>query len=360
MSEAQPVRPIGATPSQEQPVVAQRRNRYWERLKSNLPQKMIALICALMLFIVVTSDRTMIVNFEQIPISLTIPEGYVLMDEEANPTVNVKLSGRTSSLRGMTRDDLGTITVTPPARSGNIQVTLQSTMLSLPDGVQIEKFQPEFLDVNLEPLETRTVAVTTDHAFTGELLPGYRLGEVRIDPPEVKIMGPKSVVSNTSQLYIEPIDLTGKASTFEINRWVILNRNGLKAESESVRVTVNIVSQSKQHVILGVPIVPVNISQPHTFKPATIDLTLIGDESSLSKVDNANLFILFDASQDSKAPHARILERTELSVPNLPAGVAYDDSKFPSILFTVGGVKDSPSAVKESIRENDASSTRVE
>lgn len=327
-------------PLHEIPSAAYRKPSFLKRLHSNIPQKLIAFVCAFLLWIVVTGDRNTTVVFEQIPILLNIPDGFVSVGENDNPTVDIRLSGRTSSLRDMTRDDLGAMQISPPARSGNIQVTLQPSMLSLPDGVQIEKFQPEFLDVNLEPIETRTVAITTDHAFTGELLPGYRLGEVKIEPPEVKITGPKSVVTETGQLYIEPIDLTGKASAFVINRWVILNRPGLSSDAESVRVTVNIVSESKQHVILGVPIVPVNLSQPHAFKPPTVDLTLIGDEASLAKVDNANLFLLFDASQDSKTPHARILDRSELMVPNLPAGVAVDESKIPSILFTVGSAKD--------------------
>lgn len=328
------------TPSHETSAAAHRKPVFVDRLKSNLPQKLIAFVCAFLLTIFVTSDRNMTMNFAQIPVILNIPDGFVSIDDDSTPTVDVTISGRTSALRGMTRDDLGVMTITPPPRSGNIQITLQPSMLSLPAGVDIDKFRPEFLDVNLEPLETRTVAITTDHAFTGELLPGYRLGEVKFDPSDVKIMGPKSVVSTTGQLYIEPIDLTGKASTFVINRWLILNRNGLKAESDSVRVTVNIVSESKQHLILGVPIVPINLSQAHAFKPATIDLTLIGDEASLAKVDNSNLFILFDASQDDKSPHARILDRSELTVPNLPDGVAVDYSKFPSVLFTMGGVKD--------------------
>ena len=239
------------TPSHEIAASTRRKPTIVDRLKANIPQKLIAFVCAFLLAIVVTSDRNMTMNFAQIPVMLNIPEGYVSVDDESTTTVDITISGRTSTLRGMTRDDLGMMTITPPARSGNIQITLQPSMLSLPAGVDIDKFQPEFLDVNLEPLETRTVAITTDHAFTGELLPGYRLGEVKIDPAEVKIMGPKSVVSTTGQLYIEPIDLTGKASTFVINRWVILNRNGLKTDSESVKVTVNIVSESKQHLILA-------------------------------------------------------------------------------------------------------------
>lgn len=306
------------------------------RLKRNFPQKIIALVCSVILSIVVMSDRNLTVEFQQIPVNIVLPDGFTSTDDIQQPTVTVRVSGRASRLRGISRDDLGTLTISPPPREGNIQMTLQPSMISLPDGAHIEKFQPEFIGINLEPLETRTLAVSTVHAFTGEPLPGFQLGEVRITPPEIEVTGPRSVISNTSQLYIEPIDLTGKASTFTVNRWIILNRNGLKAASERVEVTVNIVSQSKQHIVIGVPIVPINLNAPHTFKPATIDLTLIGDEASLSKIDTSNLFITVDAAQENDGnEHTRILNHDDFSVPNLPSGVAIDESKLPSVLLTV-------------------------
>ena len=314
-----------------------RPSSFAQKLRANLPQKIVALICTLILSVVVLSDRNTSIEFEQIPVVIHIPDGFASVSGVTETTVNIRVNGRVSTLRDISRDDLGTIAITPPPRDGNVQVTLQPSMLSLPEGVHIEKFQPEFVGINLEPLETRTLAISTDHAFTGQLLPDFQLGEVQIQPAEIQVSGPRSVISDTSQLYIEPIDLTGKASTFTVNRWVILNRHGLKASSTQVAVTVNIVSKSQQHVVIGVPIVPVNLTKPHSFKPATIDLTLIGDEAALTKVDTANLFVTVDASLDENTPdRARILTPDELSVPNLPKGVGFDHQKLPDILFTVG------------------------
>lgn len=317
------------------PVIRKKRSLL-ERMKNNLPQKMIALLCALIVSVVVLSARKTTMDFEHIPVKFSIPEGFAAINDSGETTVNVAVAGKAAALKHITRDDIGTLNVSPPPRSGNIQITLQPSMISLPDGVSIDKFQPEFLDITLEPIETRTVAVTTDHAFTGELLTGFRLGEVRFEPDEIKISGPKSIVTQISQLYIEPIDLTGKIAPFTINRWVILNRPGLSADSESVRVTVNIVSQSMQHVIVGVPVVPLNLPQNYELKPALVDLTLLGADAQLAKVDNANLYILFDAAQDAGKPaHARIIDPRELSVPNLPTGVSVDSAKLPNILLTV-------------------------
>ena len=321
---------------QDNPKVIRHDHSLKSRFLSNLPQKLIALVCSLGLFVVVISDRNLTLEFEQIPVSIRLPDGFVTLDGNTETHVNVTVQGRASLVKDIKRDDIGIITLTPPARHGNIQVTLQPEMLRLPEGVKIKNFSPEFVGLNLETIEHRTVTVSTDHAFTGDLSTGYQLGEVRIVPEAIEIFGPKSLIENTHQLYVEPIDLTGKISTFTVNRWIILNRTGIQAKSQQVEVTVNIVSKSRQNVVLGVPIVPLNLSLKHEFVPSTVDLTLVGDEEALAKIDASKLFVTIDGSEDeTKNSHARLLERGDFSVPNLPPGVGFDETKLPSVLLKV-------------------------
>ena len=315
--------------------IKKKRRTLGEMMIHNWQQKLVALLCSLVLFGVVSADRNMTVSFEKIPVSFKMPEGYVTVDGTTETTVDVKVYGRASRLREISRDEIGIITLPLPPREGNVQVTLLDSMLSLPDGVKIEKFTPEFIGFNLEPLEHRTVAVSTDHAFTGELSPGFELGEVKIDPAEIEIYGPKSAITATSQLYIEPIDLTGKASTFTVNRWIIRNRSSISAKSDQVEVTVNILSKSRQHVLKDVPIIPLYISGNYELEPATVDLTLTGDDASLAKIDASKLFITIDASMDdTQETHSRKLTASDFTV-NLPAGVSFDEEKFPEVLLKV-------------------------
>lgn len=306
------------------------------RLLANIPQKFIALICTLILFTIAIHDRNMTVDFENIPITVTVPQGFATLDDTSDMTVNITLHGRASLLRGLNRDDLGAIALTAPAREGNVQLTLRPTLLSLPDGIRIEKFSPEFVNLNLEPLDRRHVTISTDHALIGNLLPGYQLGAVTLNPSTIEVYGPKSVIRDTSQLYIEPIDLTGKSATFTTTRWVILNRNGLHATSDKIDVTVNIVSDAKQRFVLGVPIVPLNLSSPYAFVPPTIDLTLVGDESALKRLDPSQLFITVDAAADNaSSEHSRVIAPTDFQFSNLPQGVGVDLKKLPTVLLKV-------------------------
>lgn len=323
--------------TQTQELRRKRKRTLADRLKANLPQKAIALVGSLILFVFVLSDRNMTMTFDEIPVVIRIPDGYAQLGGDTAPMVNVKIYGRASKLRQITRDDLGTLSINPPAREGNVQITLHADMMSMPDGVKVEKFQPEFVGLNLEQIARRSIPLTTDHAFTGELAPGYQLGEIKLNPPEIEITGAKSLVDETTQLYIEPIDLTGKAASFTASRWAILNRAGVKATTTTrIEVSVNIVSKAKQHVVLGVPIEPLNLSKAHEFVPPTIDLTLIGDDEALSKVDTTHLFVTIDAAADNtQSTHSRLIEQREIMVPNLPTGVGFDETKIPSILLKV-------------------------
>ncbi|MBR4984318.1 MAG: YbbR-like domain-containing protein [Proteobacteria bacterium] len=340
--------PVRTSSSQDNPAPVRYRRTLKDRIADNLPQKLIALVCSLILFVIVLSDRSMMLQFEKIPIEMAVPEGYVMLEDRLQ-TVDVTLQGRASILRGLKRDDIGTIRLQLSPREGNTQVTLQPAMISLPEGVRIEKFKPEFIGINLEMLESRAVAVTTDHAFSGELLHGYQLGEIKIQPDTVQISGPRSVILETSQLYIDPIDLTGKASTFTINRgivvrrtgaqgtpeWVMLSRAGIHANAEQVNVTVSVISKSKSQVVLGVPIKPLNLSSEHEFVPSTIDLTLVGSEEALAKVDSKILFVTVDAASEDGKNNQTLFTGDDFSVQNLPDGVSFDRSRLPSVLLKV-------------------------
>ena len=325
-----------ATTSTEIASVKNNKRSFGEMLICNWQQKLVAFICSLLLFFVVSADRNMTASFDKIPVSFKMPDGYVTVDGAKETTVDVKVYGRASHLRDISRDDIGVITLTPPAREGNVQVTLLDSMISLPDGVRIEKFTPEFIGFNLEPVEFRTVAVSMDHAFTGEVAPGFQVGEVVVEPAEIEINGPKSAIAATSQLYIESIDLTGKTSTFSVKRWILRNKSGISAKSDQVEVTVNIVPKSRQHVLSDVVIVPLNLNAHYEIVPPTVDLTLIGDEASLANIDASKLYVTVDAAKDEElGPHVRTINVSEFTVSNLPAGVGFDAEKFPEVTLKV-------------------------
>ena len=77
-------------PEKKIPVSAPQNHTLFNRITANLPQKLIALVCSLILFIVVLSDRNMSASFEKLPVQITLPDGYDTIEQIDN--INAKIA----------------------------------------------------------------------------------------------------------------------------------------------------------------------------------------------------------------------------------------------------------------------------
>ena len=314
------------------------------KILGNLSLKIVSLIVTLILFAIVLTDRNVTVTFDEVPVVLMPPANYTVYDAPSTKNVAISVKGRAKLVQKLKREELGALIVSPVATNGYAQVSFTPDMLSLPDGVQITRFKPDIVSFTLEELAVRTVQVSTDNAFTGELMPGYQLGEVKISPETIEISGPKSLVSEINQVYIDPLDLTGRAESFTVDRWINPSRVGISTTSSSkVEVSVSVISKLKERVVMSVPIYAINLTGEYDFMPPTADLVLVGDEESLAKIDPSKLFIAIDGSEDEHLPqHSRIIRVTGHLVQNLPSGVALNET---TVLTTVLRTHPKPDAV---------------
>ncbi len=112
------------------------------------------------------------------------------------------------------------------------------------DGIQVLSIEPKFVRVSLDRVETRTVPVRVD---IGSVPSGLRIGDPSIDPGEVQVRGPSSVVSRVDRVVafvsipasgidfnepvgLEPVDVEGQP----------VGRGLLEVEPESVSVTIDV------------------------------------------------------------------------------------------------------------------------
>ncbi len=299
----------------------------------NLPLKIFALIASLVLFAAVQRDRGTVTSIE-VPILVRVPSGFVLT-EEPPATASVIIRARASKLKVLRIDEIGPLSLSPVGTPGRTKVSFRPEMLSLPAGVEVESFQPPSVTLTLESMSTRSVQVSADRALSGAPPPGYQLGEVKFTPAQVEIVGPSSVVEVVNQVFVEPIDLTGRTRAFTVDRWVVPDRRGIKISgSARVSVQIDIVPKARERVVLGVPLLAVNLDRPYEIIPSTIDLVLVGEDEALSHIDPAKLVVSIDGSEDQLAPpRSRQLQVSPQDVFNLPPGVGVNDSKLPTIFL---------------------------
>ena len=88
--------------------------------------------------------------------------------------------------------------------AGQHTVTVQIQIAIRP--VRIITTTPATITIKLEPLATRTLPV--DPVLSGELPIGYQAGSVSLEPSEVVVSGPESIVSQVKQVHVA-VNLAG-------------------------------------------------------------------------------------------------------------------------------------------------------
>ena len=302
-------------------------------LLDNLPLKIIAFILSLVLFIVVRGDKGTTTSVE-VPLLIRVPDGYMQVGDPIDE-VRVQLRGRKSVLDAVKIDELGPISISPSPSEGRAKHTFSPSMLNLPDGITAERFDPPSTFVELEAIEKRSVQVNVERALSGKPPPGFQLGKVSIKPSEVEIVGPRSAVEGANHVYVENIDLTGQTQPFTVERFVIPDKRSVKVNGSSmVQVEVEIVRKRDERVILGVPILVLNLTRPFQLIPSTVDLVLVGDEAALSQVDPSKIVVTIDASEEQDQPaRTQSIKLGADKVFNIPDGVAVDGAEPPVVFL---------------------------
>lgn len=302
-------------------------------LFDNLALKLIALVLATILFLIVKSEGGSLTTLD-VPLKIQVPEGFVLVNEPTEAAA-VRLKGNWSTLKDLGVEELGVLELSPSPVEGRSDLTLKLQGLTLPSGIIAVGIDPPTVTIELERLARRTVPVAADRALSGAPPVGYQLGEVRSEPSEIDIVGPTSVVEMVNRVFVEPIDLSGRTSSFKAERFVLPDRRAIQIEgNDRVSVSVEIITRSRELVVKGIPIIVLDLAQPFELLPETVDVVLVGEDEALDSVDSSLLVVTIDgASESGKPPHSAQIEITTGDVHNLPPGVAVDGSRLPTIFL---------------------------
>lgn len=190
--------------------VTARQRLAWMWSRESILRLLLSFVLAVALWLYVTSkqDPTQSWDFAQpLPISpLNVRQGYVVANDL--PLVHIRVRADThivqvTSASFHTFVDLNA--VGPGTHSVKVNV--------VPDpGISILSVTPPRVKVVVEALQTSHVPVRWH--FSGKLPPGYRLGDIRVNPTTVQVQGPQSAVSAVYQAVIF-VDLTGARSGIE-------------------------------------------------------------------------------------------------------------------------------------------------
>jgi len=143
--------------------------------------------------------------------------------------------------------------------------------------------------------------------ITGSPKPGYRVARVTSTPAQVKVRASEAILRNLTSLSTEPVDVSGKDSTFT---WLSTLEipSGVTAPTSQVTVRVEIAEDIVQRTFS----VPVQISSyPSRLKwdiqPSTVDVILSGRSDVLSQIQESDVEAYIDAEGKSEGEYEMVV-----------------------------------------------------
>ena len=176
--------------------------------------KLLALAITLGLWFAVTGQRTPItVRFRSVQLNFQLPNNMGISNDPRDE-IELTLTGAKRDLDLINPRDLTAMIDITDRRPGErvVQLTPGRLKLDLPNGVRLERIEPAWVQLRLEPVLEREVEV--EAKIEGQLLEGYEVQRININPQRVHVRGPASRVNALIRASTETISLDGRKESF--------------------------------------------------------------------------------------------------------------------------------------------------
>jgi hypothetical protein len=213
-----------------------------------------------------------------VPVELrNVPHDLELTGDPVN-TVDVRLRASPGLIESL---DPGQVIATidlAGAEEGEHIVQLTPQQFRVPFGFRIVKITPSLLTLNLERTLGKTLPVRP--RLIGRPAPGYEVAEVRSEPAEIRVLGPKSRVQEIESAFTEPVSIEGAQATVEETVNVGLEDPLLRLEGTG---RVDVIARIREvHEERAFEALPVSArGEPADLRPAAVRVVVSGPASVL-------------------------------------------------------------------------------
>ncbi len=280
----------------------------------DLNLKLTALAITLILWFAVTGqNKPMTKRIAGIQLSFVHADDMEISNDPPG-RVDVTLTGSNDKLAQINPLELVATVLVGDHKIGDrvVRLSRDRVKMNLPEGVQIEGFQPATISVRLEPIKERQVDVEVK--LEGKVPEGYEVYAVSSNPAKVTVRGPAGHVDTIDKAPTESISLDGRKGSFDLAQTAVdIPDQKVDVREAVVDVHVEIGERSLERVFTGVR---VRSASGVEIRPRVANVTLSGPPSAFAQLRLEDIKVVVDTS-GAKSPRlelpAGIQERVKLS-----------------------------------------------
>jgi YbbR domain-containing protein len=223
------------------------------RLLRNLGLKVLSVALAVLLWYLVAgqkqAERSLRVALE----FQNIPEQLELIGEPPS-TADIRVRGASGALGQLRTGDLVASIDVASARVGRRMFHLTADDVTVPTGVRVLSVVPSSVTLSFERSASKVVPVVPQ--TEGEPASGFVTGDVHVNPREVEIVGPESIVKSMTEATTEPVALSNaRARVRDVVTIGVPDPVARLRIPRSAVVTVEVVPAPTERTVSGVPVV---------------------------------------------------------------------------------------------------------
>lgn len=276
--------------------------------------KVISLCLAIMLWYFVVGEDQVDMTI-QVPIEVINLPNSLTISNQFKKNIEVSVRGPRSMIQDLKNRNISRPVDLSDAQPGTIVIKNDDKSIPFPKGITVLRLQPANITLLLDKLVQKTFPI--EPVTEGEVAKGYELKKLYLDPDQLVISGPKSIIDKDIALKTYVINLDGLDRSTTLQVHVNLDQNFLDLIGETVVTAVLEVKEKlAEKTVENIPVnvresgVPVTV-QPNTITVnARIPVNLIKDTPELSMLFRASV-----SAKDIKSPRQVQVSVNGVNVP---------------------------------------------
>jgi len=205
-------------------------------LLHNLWLKLLSLALAVLFWFAVAHEPVAELAVD-VPIEFhSIPQNLEISSETV-PRAQIRVRGPQRIIRRLQPADIYADIDLSDVKPGERTYDLTAGEVHKPSGLEVVQVVPSQFHIAFDWRETRDVPIRP--RVIGQFAEGYQIARVVVDPPQLKIIGPKKHVDSVDAAITDPVDVSGAMNQISFVRHAYVSDPLIQAATpDPVRITV--------------------------------------------------------------------------------------------------------------------------